>query len=176
VSGPATKVRITPDPAVAEEHQRVLDAREHLLQQLEFRDVVHPGADLAIELDLGPKITNPRGALQGGLLATLVDVVAGRAVVEGAKIPVTGVATADLSIHYLKGLTVGPARAVATVVRRGRHRAVTTVEVFDMGTDSLCAVATVAFATVPAEPATPSPAIDPQSDHRSAGDDPNQEQ
>jgi uncharacterized protein (TIGR00369 family) len=130
------------------EHARVLDAGEHLLQQLDFRDVEVDGSDLAIELDVDGRVRNPRGALQGGLLATLVDVVAGRAVLLGG--PRDGVATADLSIHFLRGLTDGPARAVATVVRRGRRTAVVTVDVLDVGTGSLCAVATVAFSVVPA--------------------------
>ena len=141
------------------EHDRVVAAGEHLLQQLAFRDVGHEGADLAIEIDLGPRVTNPRGALQGGLMATLVDVVAGRAVLEtgpGAG-PRTGVATADLTIHFLKGLSVGPARAAATVVRRGRSLAVVTVEVLDMGTGALCAVATVAFSVSAARSDVPTP-------------------
>jgi len=106
------------------------------------------GADLAVELDLDGRITNPRGALQGGLLATLVDIVAGRAVLAGG--PQDGVATSELSVHYLHGLTFGPARAAATVVRRGNHSAVVTVDVVDAGSDTLCAIATVAFSVNPA--------------------------
>ncbi len=131
-----------------DEHDRVLEAGGHLLQQLAFRDVEVEGSDLAVELDVDDRVRNPRGALQGGLVATLVDVVAGRAVLVGG--PRDGVATADLSIHFLRGLTEGPARAVATVVRRGRRTAVVTVDVLDMGTGALCAVATVAFSVAPA--------------------------
>jgi uncharacterized protein (TIGR00369 family) len=126
----------------------VLDAGGHLLQQLAFRDVEVEGSDLAVELEVDDRVRNPRGALQGGLLATLVDVVAGRAVLLGG--PRDGVATADLSIHFLRGLTEGPARASATVVRRGRHTAVVTVDVVDAGSGALCAVATVAFSVSPA--------------------------
>jgi len=136
-------------------HDRVLAAGRHLLQQLTFRDVEVNGADLAIDLDLGPTVTNPRGALQGGIMATLVDIVAGRAVLLDG--PRDGVATTDLSIHYLRGLTVGPARAVATVVRRGRSLAVVTVDVIDVGTGELCAVSTVAFSVSPAAAAAAVP-------------------
>lgn len=129
-------------------HDRVLAEGGHLLQQLSFRDVEVVGSDLAVELAVDERVTNPRGALQGGLMATLVDIVAGRAVLLGG--PRDGVATTDLTIHYLRGLTVGPARAVATVVRRGGRSAVVTVDVLDGGTDTLCAVATVAFAVQPA--------------------------
>jgi len=133
---------------VSDDHERVLAAGEHLLQQLAMRDVDVDEADLAVELELDGRITNPRGALQGGILATLVDIVAGRAVLAGG--PRDSVATSDLTVHYLRGLTVGPARAVATVVRRGGRSAVVTVDVVDAGTGALCAVATVAFSIAPA--------------------------
>ena len=129
-------------------HDQVLAAGGHLLQQLTMQDAEVAGADLAVDLTLDARVTNPRGALQGGLLATLVDIVAGRAVLAGG--PREGVATADLSVHFLHGVTVGPARAVATVVRRGNRSAVVTVDVLDIGTDTLCAVATAAFSITPA--------------------------
>lgn len=133
---------------VRAQHERVLAEGGHLLQQLSLRDIEVEGSDLAVELAVDDRVTNPRGALQGGLMATLVDIVAGRAVLRGG--PRDGVATTDLTIHYLRGLTVGPARAVATVVRRGNRSAVVTVDVLDGGTDTLCAVATVAFSVTPA--------------------------
>jgi uncharacterized protein (TIGR00369 family) len=134
----------------AAEHDDVIAAGEHLIQLLHFRDVEHPDADLAIEMDIHDRVTNPRGALQGGLLATMVDVVAGRAVVDDG--PRETVATADMTIHYLRGVTVGPALATAKVVRRGRTLAVVSVEVTDAGTGSLCALGTVAFSISPPRP------------------------
>jgi len=159
-------------PATAEEAQPEVADDEHLLQQLRMRDVPHDGADLAVEFDLTPRLTNPRGALQGGLVATLVDVAAGRSIDDGADR--TAAATADLTIHYLRGVTVGPARAVSKVVRRGRTLAVANVEVFDMGTGQLCAVATASFALSSREPA--SPATDVPPERRTPGDQPNEEQ
>jgi len=134
----------------ASEHDAVIDSGEHLIQQLNFRDVDHPGVDLAIEMDIHDRVTNPRGALQGGLLATLVDVVAGRAVVDDG--PRETVATADMTIHYLRGVTIGPALATARVVRRGRTLAVVSVEVTDAGNGTLCALGTVAFSISPPRP------------------------
>ncbi len=134
----------------AAEHERVIDSGMHLIQQLNFRDVEHPDADLAMEMDIHDRVTNPRGALQGGLLATLVDVVAGRTVV--AEGPREAVATADMTIHYLRGVTVGPALATAKVARRGRTLAVVTVEVTDVGSGELCALGTVAFSISPPRP------------------------
>ena len=137
--------------AAAAQHEEVIASGKHLLQQLHFRDVEHEGADLAIEMDIDQRVTNPRGALQGGLVATLVDVVAGRAVMDDAASE--AVATADLTIHFLRGITVGPALATAKVVRRGRTLAVVTVDVTDTGSGDLCAVATVAFSLSQPRPA-----------------------
>ena len=125
------------------EHDDVLAAGGHLLQQLALRDV-DDGADLAIELDLDARVTNPRGGLQGGLLATLADIVAGRLVLKRSP-PGSQVVTADLSIHFLRGLTRGPARARATEIQRGRSRAVVNVDVVDMATGELAAVCCLAF-------------------------------
>ncbi len=138
-----TPVRPVDPRAAREEHDRVLAAGEHIFQQLEFREVPTT-ADLAIELDVDAKVKNPRGGLQGGLIAALVDIVAGRAVVEGGG-PYASVATADLDVHFLRGVTGGPARAEATVVRRGRTLAVVTVDVTDVATGALCAVSTLSF-------------------------------
>jgi uncharacterized protein (TIGR00369 family) len=162
VSGPATVEETSPE--MAED--------DHLLSQLGMRDVPHEGADLAVEFDLTPRLVNPRGALQGGLLATLVDVAAGRSIDDGEDRKAA--ATADLTIHYLRGLTVGPARAVSKVVRRGRTLAVANVEVLDMGTGQLCAVATASFALSSREPASPATDVPPH--RRTPGDQPNQEQ
>ncbi|HEY4947473.1 MAG TPA: PaaI family thioesterase [Acidimicrobiales bacterium] len=188
---------VSPDPDGAPgaqaEHGRVIAAGEHLLQQMSFRDVTDTDADLAIELDLDARVKNPRGGLQGGLMATLVDVAAGRAVLNGVG-PTDSVATADLTIHYLRGVTQGPARAEAHVVRRGRSLAVVTVDVIDVATGMLCAVSTLTFSIAPANglprsshewrpapPASDQPASRPirqhtHHDRRHAGDEYSQEQ
>jgi len=130
------------------EHDEILAADGHLIQQMSFRDVADDGADLAIELDLDPRLTNPRGGLQGGLLATLVDVVAGRAVLDGGPSGYQ-VVTADLTIHFLRALNQGPARGRAHVVHRGRRRAVVDVDVVDMGSGEVAATCCVAFSVFP---------------------------
>jgi uncharacterized protein (TIGR00369 family) len=132
------------------EHDRVLAAGDHLIQQMAFRDVSDTGGDLTIELDLDARLTNPRGGLQGGLMATMADVVAGRAVFNGSPAG-SACVTSDLTIHYLAALTVGPARARATVVQRGRSRAVANVDIIDVGTGRVSAVCTVAFSVFPGD-------------------------
>jgi uncharacterized protein (TIGR00369 family) len=119
----------------------------HLFAQLDMRDVVVAGVDLAMEMPTAPNLTNARGALQGGLIATLIDVVAGRLALQGMP-SLESVATSDLSVHYLAPVVVGPARAEARVLRRGRRSVVISVEVYDVGADRLAAVSTIAFAVL----------------------------
>ncbi len=119
----------------------------HLFAQLELRDLEVEGADLAVEMPTGPHLTNARGALQGGLIATLIDVVAGRAALQGMP-SLESVATSDLSVHYLAPVVVGPARAEARVLRRGRRSVVVDVQVYDGASDRLAAVSTISFAVL----------------------------
>ena len=120
---------------------------EHLFAQLGMRDVVVEGTDLAMEMPTAPNLTNARGALQGGLIATLVDIVAGRAALQGLPSR-ESVATSDLTVHYLAPVLVGPARAEARVLRRGSRTVVVSVEVHDAGADRLAAVSTIAFSVL----------------------------
>lgn len=106
---------------------------DHLLALLGMRDVPAPaGTDLALEVPLRPQLCNPDGALQGGLLATAVDVAAGRAALatagEGAHVPTT-----DMTLHFLAPVLVGPALVLARVRRAGRRLVVVQVEVHDAG-------------------------------------------
>ena len=122
------------------------DDGPHLLSLLGMQDAPTPaGADLAVTMPIGPRVCNPSGALQGGLLATLIDVTAGRAANDRVG-PGKHVPTADLTIHYLSAVLVGPALAVARVRRAGRSTVVVQVDVHDAGRDVLAATSTVAFA------------------------------
>ncbi len=124
---------------------------DHVISQLAIRTVPSVDADLVMEMDCTPQRTNSRGGLQGGLVATLIDVVAGlvalRDVPEGM-IPTT----TTLAVTYLAGIRTGPARAEARVARKGRRSVVVQVEVHDMATDRLAAVSTVSFMLVPIGP------------------------
>jgi uncharacterized protein (TIGR00369 family) len=119
----------------------------HLLGQLGMRDVVESDARLIIEMDNRPDLANIRGALQGGLVATLIDVAAGRLAERHVRAD-QGVPTADLNVHFLAPIVVGPARAEATIVRAGKRLIVTAVEVTDVGRDRLAARSTLSFAVL----------------------------
>jgi uncharacterized protein (TIGR00369 family) len=119
----------------------------HLLDRLGMRDVKETDEQLIIEMDNRPDLTNIRGAIQGGLVATLIDIAAGRLAgnVVGQDQDVT---TADMNVHFLAPIIEGPARAEATIVRAGRRLIVTSVDVFDAGRGRLAARATLTFAVL----------------------------
>ncbi len=119
----------------------------HLLGQMGFRDVLESDERLIVEMDNRPDLTNTRGALQGGLVATLIDIAAGR--LAGRHVgPDQDVTTADMNVHFLAPVVVGPARAEATIVRAGRRMIVVAVDVSDVGRDRLAARSTLSFAVL----------------------------
>ena len=118
----------------------------HLLRLLDYREVESTPERLVLEMDNRADLCNVRGALQGGLVATLIDIAAGMLAgsASGAGYDVT---TADLNIHYLAPI-MGPARAEATIVRAGKRLIVTAVDVYDTGRSRLAARATLTFAVL----------------------------
>jgi uncharacterized protein (TIGR00369 family) len=120
---------------------------EHLLKRLGMRDVEETAERLVIEMDNRPDLVNVRGAIQGGLVATLIDIAAGRLAGEAAGVG-HNVTTADMNVHFLAPIIEGPARAEATIVRAGRRLIVTSVDVYDKGRDRLAARATLTFAVL----------------------------
>ncbi|UXA20736.1 PaaI family thioesterase [Mycobacterium sp. SMC-4] len=117
----------------------------HLFGDLPFYDVIETPETVIVDLHNRPDLANVRGALQGGLVATLIDIAAGRLALAVADLG-AGVGTADMTIHYLAPILKGPARAVASLVRKGRRAVVVAVDVFDVGGDRLAARATLSFA------------------------------
>ena len=124
-----------------------MSEQEHLLSRLGMRDIKDTDEQLIIEMDNRPDLTNVRGAIQGGLVATLIDIAAGR-LAGNASGHGHSVTTADMNVHFLAPIIDGPARAEATVVRAGRRLIVTSVDVFDAGRDRLAARATLTFAVL----------------------------
>ncbi|HEX9681689.1 MAG TPA: PaaI family thioesterase [Acidimicrobiales bacterium] len=137
----------TGETSAAALHRHVVESGQHLFSRLNLRDATVDGADLAVELELDPSLLNPRGALQGGLVATLVDIVAGRAATEGLE-PSLHAVTADLNVHYMAPIVAGPAHAVGTVLRRGRRLVVVRVDVHDGRGGPLAAAGTSTFTVV----------------------------
>lgn len=118
----------------------------HVLEMLDYREVESTADRLVLEMDNRPDLANVRGALQGGLVATLIDIAAGILAgnASGADYDVT---TADLNIHFLAPI-MGTARAEAKIVRAGKRLIVTSVDVTDVTRGRLAACATLTFAVL----------------------------
>ncbi|BCO35863.1 PaaI family thioesterase [Mycobacterium heckeshornense] len=119
----------------------------HLFGHLPFYDVLDTDDTVVLDLHNRADLVNIRGALQGGLVATLVDVAGGRLAIKHVAAGATA-GTADMSIHFLAPIVEGPARATATVVRAGKRLIVVAVDVVDLTADRLAARATLTFAVM----------------------------
>ncbi len=118
----------------------------HAFEAFDMRTVEVADAECAMEMQVTPQVVNSSGVLQGGLLATLIDMVAGTVLLRGSD-AYESVATSEIQISFLAGARVGPVLARSHVLRRGRRSAVVRVEVHDLGADDLhVATATLTFA------------------------------
>jgi uncharacterized protein (TIGR00369 family) len=116
---------------------------------------MRPGArngEFAMTMPVSPQVVNTSGALQGGLVATLVDVAGGHFGVDYLREGTT-MTTADLFIRYLRPIRQGTAFAVPRMLRSGRRAMVMQIDVYSDGDGSdgqeeLLATATVNFAVI----------------------------
>jgi uncharacterized protein (TIGR00369 family) len=140
-----------PNAELSKLHNEVIAQGGHLFEQLGTRDMASPAGHLVIEMDVRPEVSNVRGALQGGLIAVLIDVCAGRLAYQSCDHENGfSTATSDMTIHFLSPVAVGPARADARIVRQGKSQFVLQVEVTDVGRENkLAAVSTIAFTVLP---------------------------
>ncbi|MDH6247332.1 PaaI family thioesterase [Mycobacterium sp. OTB74] len=118
-----------------------------LFDQLELHEVPSEDGTLVMAMPVTERVTNTAGGLQGGLIATMADVTAGQLVARESPFGMA-VATTDLFIRYLRPIKIGPARAVARILKVGRRSVVTQVDIYRGNDDELCATATVNFAAV----------------------------
>ena len=119
-----------------------------LFGQIGMRPGAHDG-EFAMTLPVSPQVVNTSGALQGGLIATLVDVAGGQFGLDYLQEGTT-MTTADLFIRYLRPIRQGSAFAVPRMLRSGRRSMVMQVDVYGDGDDDeqLLATATVNFAVI----------------------------
>ena len=110
-------------------------------QSLGLRWSLESDGSVAVDLDVRDDLRGPAGTLEGGVVATLVDVAGASA---AARAVGALVATEHISVSFLAPGRVGPIRAVGTVLRAGRTDVVAEVRVSDLGNDArLMAVALV---------------------------------
>jgi uncharacterized protein (TIGR00369 family) len=120
------------------------DQPEHILARMALWRVDDEPDGEAIEVDSLPELCNPHGTPHASVLAGLIDCAAAGAAVR--EIGSTALAGADLHVRFLAAVRVGPARAVARVVKAGRTSVVVQVDVVDVGAERrLVATATMSF-------------------------------
>jgi uncharacterized protein (TIGR00369 family) len=119
-----------------------------LFNQIGMRPGDHNG-EFAMTMPVSPQVVNTSGALQGGLIATLVDVAGGQFGL-GYLREGTTMTTADLVIRYLRPIRQGSALAVPRMLRSGRRSMVMQIDVYgdSDGDEELLATATVNFAVI----------------------------
>jgi uncharacterized protein (TIGR00369 family) len=130
-----------------------------LFAQIGFRAVSRDG-EFAMTMPVSPNVVNTSGALQGGLIATLVDVAGGQFGLDYLQ-PGTTMTTADLFVRYLRPIRQGPAVAVPRMLRAGRRAMVMQIDIFGDGGNELAATATVNFAIINGATPTSGLPIDP---------------
>jgi uncharacterized protein (TIGR00369 family) len=102
------------------------------------------GADgVSVEMEIRDDLRVPAGTLQGGVIATLVDVTAATTAAQGS----SGlVATSEMTLHFLAPGRIGPVHATGELLRSRAGGAAVEVRVYDSGnSDRLMAVALAAF-------------------------------
>lgn len=117
-----------------------------LFAQVGLRPGTRAG-EFAMTMPVSPAVVNTSGALQGGLIATLVDVAGGQFGL-GYLQPGTTMTTSDLFVRYLRPIRQGLAFAVPRMLRAGRRAMVMQVDIYGEADDELAATATVNFAII----------------------------
>jgi uncharacterized protein (TIGR00369 family) len=134
-------------------------ATRHLLNDLNMEAEVTDESSARVRIPVTPHITGPDGGVRAGVLAVLVDVVGGSAVLR-SMFP-DWMATADLTLQIVRP-AVGPfVEARAFLLRRGRTTLVVEALVYEVGADdgadptgpdgsgALVAWASMTFAVLP---------------------------
>jgi uncharacterized protein (TIGR00369 family) len=88
--------------------------------------------DVTVCLDVRDEVKQNHGVVHGGAIASLID-TASAFVILTAIDENERVTTTDLTIHYLRPVTLGRMLARARIVRGGRRRFVVNVEVENNG-------------------------------------------
>lgn len=118
-----------------------------LFEQLGLQEMPSEDGTFVMEMPVDERTTNTAGGLQGGLIATMADVAAGQLASRATPFGF-GIATTDLFVRYLRPIKVGPARAVAKILRTGKRSVVVQVDIHRGDDNELAATATINFAAV----------------------------
>ena len=103
---------------------------------------VGPG-EVSIHLDVRDELKQNQGVVHGGVIASLIDTASAFAVLTQIEID-ESVTTTDLTIHYLRPITIGRMTATARIIRGGRRLFVLTVDLHS-ATNALVATAVTTY-------------------------------
>ena len=133
-TNPIAKVSAVPVPLGHTPLQRHLG-----IYYLDDLDSPPEDGSATVQAEMRDELRGPAGSLEGGLVATLLDIAGATA----ASRALDGlVATQSLSISFTAPVRVGPAVATGHPVRVGKRDAVVEVRLVDAGSDNrLCATA-----------------------------------
>jgi uncharacterized protein (TIGR00369 family) len=98
------------------------------------REATADGAHAVVEMEGRSDLMGPSGYLEGGIIATLVDIAGASSCARA--LDSWRVATEHISMSYLAPGKIGPFRATGKVLRFGQRDAVAQVEVTDEGATS----------------------------------------
>lgn len=105
---------------------------------------------VTVEVDIRDDLRGPAGTLQGGVIATLIDVAAASTAAQGRG---GLVATSEMTVHFLAPGRIGPVCAVGELLHSRSAGAAAEVRVYDRGnSDRLMAVALAAFGDLAGDP------------------------
>jgi uncharacterized protein (TIGR00369 family) len=124
---------------------------KHLLRDLALEVQHRDDGTSAAWLPVVPELLDDTGRVRAGVLATLVDVIGGGLAAQAAA--PDWIATADLTLHLVRGVRDGSVEAVARVLRRGRTTVVIDVEL--RRGDDVVGVATMTFSVLPRRDTNP---------------------
>ncbi len=97
-----------------------------------------------VEVPLTDRVRNSAGVLNGGIVATVMDMAGGVAAARATG--TRAISTSAMNVQYVAPVRVGPARARATVVRTGRRSVVASLELVDDGDDGrVAAIGTISL-------------------------------
>jgi uncharacterized protein (TIGR00369 family) len=122
-------------------HEALREVPFARLLGLELGEIERGAATL--HLAVRDELKQNKGLVHGGVVASLIDTAAAFAAITLLE-PDQSTTTINLTIHYLRPLTVGRATARARVLRAGRRILSISVEVFDE-TEVLTATALTSY-------------------------------
>ena len=86
---------------------------------------------IRVAMKFNKQLTNPNGTFHGGVISSLVDIALGSALFQDQSI--RGIATMELKVNYLQGITEGKVTVEGEIIHRKNHLAFGEVYIYNDG-------------------------------------------